>query len=91
MVWLICSGIANSQYCLPYSLLQLFSGFAWFLKHSDDVRYENNFWYLRVPPQKMGTSTIHYARGPGAVGAQWGRSSAVARDIVEMAEIRWPT
>lgn len=22
--------------------------------------YENNFWYLRVPPQKMGTSTIHY-------------------------------
>jgi len=22
--------------------------------------YENNFWYLRVPPEKMGTSTIHY-------------------------------
>lgn len=22
--------------------------------------YENNFWYLRVPPEMMGTSTIHY-------------------------------
>jgi hypothetical protein len=22
--------------------------------------YENNFWYLRAPPNKMGTSVIHY-------------------------------
>jgi len=22
--------------------------------------YENNFWYLRIPPDMMGTSTIHY-------------------------------
>eukprot|EP00929_Paragymnodinium_shiwhaense_P101415 TRINITY_DN64509_c0_g1_i1.p1 TRINITY_DN64509_c0_g1~~TRINITY_DN64509_c0_g1_i1.p1 ORF type:complete len:527 (+),score=111.28 TRINITY_DN64509_c0_g1_i1:76-1656(+) len=22
--------------------------------------YENNFWYLRTPPKKMGTSVIHY-------------------------------
>ena len=31
---------------------------------SDAERYENNFWYLRVPPGKMGTSTIHYVGSP---------------------------